>query len=295
VTDATIKRFIDQGKPADFDQLAIDLVARQLEERVVGCESSWSSLSPDHLESWQAIPPIPTSTHGPTVYPTGDDESIALVMQACWRTLAPPAESPILLLAPTDATTTAGALALATYQATAGLGLTHPFAERRIDTSAVRSWLAARQRSGHPATIVATVELVGRLLRFLERRRLRFRLPAGSQLITIESSTETVEAPPTPSPSMVERLGLEPADTRRLIIVSTLTTPLLTRRGSDSTPILVAPGHWVRYRLIRGTSGPEDEVDRLAIMDLATTRLPCCQEIELRAVTGDEGGLVLQD
>jgi hypothetical protein len=167
-------------------------------------------------------------------------------------------------------------------------------ADNRVDTSTVRSWLAARQRGGRPATIVATLELLGRLLRFLDRHRLRFRLPAGSTLMTIEPLREAAEAPRTQWPSVAEHLGLAPPDTRRLVIVPTLTTPLPVKPRSDGSLILMAPGHWLRCRLSRGENPFASKAHRVVIMDLATTQLPACQEIDLEPVARGDRGLVLQ-
>jgi hypothetical protein len=288
VSDAIISRFIDQQERADFDQLATQLIARQVEEGVAGCELAWSELSRGDIGDWRAVPPIRSSILPRPASPTADSKLVSSAMRAFWQTLAPAPGMPILLLAASESGSTAGSLAVAIQQAAPERELLNPAASGKIDTLAVRSWLAARQRGGKPATIVATAEMSGRLSRFIERRRLVFRLPTGSRLFVI-GTLNAQKGGSTEPPHLVDLLGLMPESTWHIVIAPTLTTPLKIALVHREIRTLVAPPHWVRYRLAE---------HRLVIMDLATTRFPACQEIGLKATPAESsnpsGGLIVQ-
>ncbi len=142
---------------------------------------------------------------------------------------------------------------LATRGDDAGL---RPIKPRGVDPVVTRSWLAARQRDRRPALLVGPVEGYDGLLSPIERRGLKFRLPAGSSALVIRgpdaSRTGRLR------PRLTASLGLA---RERLWLgweAEGVATPFLARWKAQAR--FDVP-HWVRVEV--GADG------RLVVTDLA--------------------------
>jgi hypothetical protein len=286
VNETVISRFIDQPESTDFDHLAREVAARQLQNGIVSSDLAGAELSTKELDSWVSVPAIPAKRTGEVGTLPANEGLMDYVLGAYWRLLAPAPGIPLLLLATSHNGPAADGLRRAVEHESSPGDLTHPVTDDKVDNLSVRSWLAGRQRGGQPAALVVSGPLIGRLANFLERRRLIFRLPSGSQLITVDSSAAHMKTSETTS--LVDRLGLPAGAVRHIVTLPSLTTPLQIVPGHETSELhLAPPPHWARYRL---------DSDELAMIDLATTELPACQLTGLRATrVGDDGeSLVLQ-
>lgn len=129
---------------------------------------------------------------------------------------------------------------------------------KRLDLTALRSWLNARQRASAPGLILATTLAFDDLLAGLERLGLRFQLPAGS--ILFETGGAKGRERETDREGLLrragERLGLPPAAVVTEYGMTELTSQcyspyLLWQRAPDpSQPPLLVPPPWVRVRIL---------------------------------------------
>ena len=156
----------------------------------------------------------------------------------------------------------------------AGEGSKIAIGRRGVDAPALRSWLAARQRSGEPALVLATALSLHQALQALDRLGLRFRLPLGSVIFEtggfktrkhdLERSdllkkVETTLA--VPQSAVVREFGM-----------TELTSQAYTRAllGGDND-LFVCP-HWMRVRILDPETleeMPAGADGMIALLDLA--------------------------
>lgn len=267
--------FIRNGSDTDFDRVASSVLIHQL-VTIEPRPEIWQGEIAAALNGWQAVPPVPANTLTESMLPPAEEELRHTVQRAVWRTLAPPPGRPVLLLASTGNAPPVSEVASAVSRSVAPEDLSHPIERDRVDSLAVRSWLAARQRAGTPATVIASMPLAERLAAFLERRRLIFRLPSGSRLILLGGADALEDRVPT---ALAASLGLTAGACSFLVALPSLTTPLRFTTDGDGRRVLQNSGHWIRYR---------EDAGRLVVTDLATTRQPALQLTELAvAPNGD--------
>jgi hypothetical protein len=148
------------------------------------------------------------------------------------------------------------------------------FGNRGLDAAKARSFLAARQRDGHPTLILTTAFALASLLDALERLDLRFRLPAGSTVFetggykgrTREVSRKELLA------RLFERLAVPASAVVREYGTTELTSQVYTSTLSGGHPDLFVPPHWMRFRILDPATlveQPEGEDGLIAIFDLA--------------------------
>ncbi len=240
---------IRSGSRAEFENLAAELIGRQR--------------SPDNRVSWRKLEPEPPNTTRPRAEPA--------LLRAALDLQLPPAPASglrVLLVAPADNTAadTTGRDALIET-----VSEIHPLEELNppgaaTDLVALRSWLGSRQRDGRPLEFVATSAGLARALAFLERRRLRFRLPAESRLWLLVAGRPRLNQDPADEsdwwPAAQERLGLAPERIRRLLYRSE-GSALVERpsAGADGRGVFPLP-HWMAA--VETSSG-------IALLDLVRT------------------------
>jgi hypothetical protein len=147
------------------------------------------------------------------------------------------------------------------------------FGPRGVDVTRARSWLAARQREGRPALVLATSFALAQLLEALEKRFLHFRLAPGSVVFDTggykgrheELSRETLLA------KVETWLGVPPEQVVREYGMTELTSQCYTGNltGGDGETFL-AP-HWLRPRVLHPETlaeQPAGEPGLLALFDL---------------------------
>ncbi len=275
--EAAIEGFVRQPESGDFDDLARRLFALQV-ERLPTCRrlAAAAGVAPESLADWRRFPLAEAS---PTLAGDADGTAERLLRAALDVTLAarclaglerPPA---LVLLA----------------RGPAGEREPDPLARRLLSRHAgpgslvargagaeARSWLAARQRAGRPGLMVCTTGALAELVDYLERRRLRFRLPPGSV------ASATGEPPPgLPWPEVRaaagERLSLPAERLVRGYAPAGVASRFDTATISGGDPDLFLAPHWTRVRVLEAATGrelPDGEAGRLAILDLATVASP---------------------
>jgi hypothetical protein len=148
------------------------------------------------------------------------------------------------------------------------------FGGRGVEPAAARSWLAARQREGRPALLLATSLALADLLEALDRYDLRFRMPAGSTLFdTGGTKGRRREVTRAELLARVEdRLGIPPPAVVREYGMTELTSQCYTRVLAGGDPEIFFPPHWVRVRILDPLSLAElsaGEIGLVALFDLA--------------------------
>lgn len=143
-----------------------------------------------------------------------------------------------------------------------------------LDGRGARSFLSARQRDGRPTILLSTTLALDALISFLERQRLRFRLPAGSVLW--ETGGAKGRARDIDRVGLLERaevlLGVPPDRHVEEYGMAELTSQAYTRTLSGGAPGVFHFPHWVRVRALDPETLKElapGEVGVLAIFDLA--------------------------
>lgn len=148
------------------------------------------------------------------------------------------------------------------------------FGSGGVEVGRARSFLAARQRDGRPTLVLATAFALSELLQALERRRLRFRLPAGSLVFetggykgrTRELAGEELLA------RLAERLDIAAEAVVREYGMTELTSQFYTRVLAGGDPALFVPSHWTRVRILDPetlTEAAAGSVGLIGIFDLA--------------------------
>ncbi|MGH9381998.1 MAG: hypothetical protein ACRD2Z_15490 [Thermoanaerobaculia bacterium] len=148
------------------------------------------------------------------------------------------------------------------------------FGPRGVELVPARTWLGAAQRHRRPTLVVATGFSLLQLLEVLERRDLRFRLPAGSALFetggtkgrTREVSREELLR------RVAERLALPADRVVREYGMTELTSQFYTGALAGGDPDLFLAPHWVRVRILDPATLEEAQPGRtglIAVLDLA--------------------------
>ncbi len=208
-SDALAKRvakFVEDPNADDFGALALALFSEVYaddESYRAACDRQGAS--PGRVNSWREIPASPAAPLGPG---TELQESAArrVLAGAMIGDLTRP---PVLLTVPEGADGDLREPCASISADVSGEGSADCAPDGRVDVGAARSWLAARQRDGRPAVLVATAAAADRILSTLERQDLLFQLAYGSRAIV------TTAAPDDPSEAelakrFAARLSLAP-------------------------------------------------------------------------------------
>ena len=297
-----IARFVADPATASFEELSLEAFAFQF-ERIEPyrrlCEAHQTV--PETVEQWPDVPLVPAlafksldlaaappqetfrssgtsgsprSVHGhgfPDLYRATIDASFG---PACLGSLSRP---PMLSLIPSRSQAPDSSLSfmidhlLANYGAPSSLTA---FGNRGLDATQARSFLAARQRDGHPTLILTTAFALATLLDALERLDLRFRLPAGSTVFETggyKGRTREVSRHELLT-RLSERLGVPSSSVVREYGMTELTSQVYTNTLSGGDPDLFVPPHWMRFRILEPTTLVEQTAGReglIAVFDLA--------------------------
>ena len=143
-----------------------------------------------------------------------------------------------------------------------------------VDGRALRSWLAARQRDGRPALVLATAFSLVEAIESLERLGLRFRLPVGSLLFeTGGYKGRGRELTPVELEGrLADALGIPPKRIVREYGMTELTSQLYTPTLTGGPTYLYQTPHWVRTRCLDPETMAEAEpgaIGLVTILDLA--------------------------
>ena len=155
-----------------------------------------------------------------------------------------------------------------------GPGSAWAFTARGLDARAARSWVAARQRDGRPALVLATALALDGWLGSLERQELRFRLPAGSAVFETggfkgrerEVNRDDLAA------RLHDRLAVGADRVVSEYGMTELTSQLYTETLTGGDPGLFVAPHWVRVRVLDPETLAEALAGRpglIAVFDLA--------------------------
>jgi hypothetical protein len=296
-----IARFIAAPDDTAFEELALATFAFQYRE-IAPYRSLCEALgaSPDTVTDWRQIPAVPTlafktlrlcageplevfrssgtggerSVHHhpfPELYRQAVDASFP---HFCLPHLDAP---PMLALVPERGQLPDSSLAFMVdhvLRRWGGDGSGYAFGPRGIDFAAARSWLSARQRGGRPVLLLATSFALAQLLETLERRGLRFRLPAGSVLFDTGgfkgkhrevARSELLEA-------AGDRLGILPGQVVREYGMTELSSQCYTPNLVGGNPERFVGPPWVRVRCLDPETLEEaapGEAGLLAVLDLA--------------------------
>jgi hypothetical protein len=150
---------------------------------------------------------------------------------------------------------------------------TTAFGPRGVDVTRARSWLAARQREGRPALVLATSFALAQLLEALEKRFLHFRLAPGSVVFdTGGYKGRHRELGRAEQLQRVETwLGVPPEQVVREYGMTELTSQCYTGNLSGGDPELFVAPHWLRWRVLHPETlaeQPAGEPGLLALFDL---------------------------
>jgi hypothetical protein len=285
--DDSIRRYLRHPRPETFDRLASELLLSQASDR--GGDAAPSVGRRDtHEPSWRTANParrddLPSGHESPA-----DDPTLHEVVRAHWSALSRPTAAPLLLLL-SARTALERRLRSVILEAEEGADILEGTRDGRLDSLRVRSWLGARQRGARPALIVTTNALCERLILDLQRKRLRFRLPVGSGLYRLCSLEELRDGEAPRPADVTSAIGVPPERQAFLVEVPSLASMIEVRMDSAGAFRLASPAPWIRYRLLDdATADPRPGAARLAIFDLATTRLPALQDIEWPAEQLDD-------
>jgi hypothetical protein len=299
---ARIERFIATGVGA-FDELALELFRHQyrsLDFFRTLCDARGQT--PDRVRHWRETPLAEWGLSGDR---GGLPSSPSLLAHTIAATLArsdlePSPDARLLFLAPPAELGTASLLVLAEKLA----ALVKPddratgTDERGLKESEVRSWLAARQRDQRPTLLATTPERLVQLVDYLERRRLRFRLPAATRVIELSRDTSGPAFAPRPGDAeLATLLGLAPENRVRYVNWPSLASLFRLELHSTHGPIAVPPP-WTRIRVVDTGSLkelPAEQPGDLAVFDLATQALPAQQLLGLRVRVVASGFQPVQD
>lgn len=206
-----VERFIGDPSEDDLDGLALAAFSLQF-EHIEGYRRFCvgRQATPESVQRWQDIPMIPTPAFKSTVFCVGPPVEVFrssgttvggersahhhpfpdLYRRSIDATFPnfcrigsdlPPMLSliPSRLQAPDSSLSFMIDHVLSNF---AGSGTLHAIGRRGVEAGPVRSWLAARQRGGRPALILATALSLHQCLDSIDRLGLRFRLPAGTAI-----------------------------------------------------------------------------------------------------------------
>jgi len=263
-------------------------------------------VTPDSIESWQQMPPIPTRAFAELELSTAEPQE---VFRSSGTTSGDRSTHyhpfPGIYRAVIDATFPAHCLAHLDGAHVRGLDIlslipsretlpdsslgfmadhilerygseqsTTLFGPSGVDVRGARSWLGARQRAGRPILLLAASFALVDLLDGLERLGLRFRLPPGSVLFDTggtKGKSRAIEREDLIG-RVGEELGVPPSHIVREYGMTELTSHFYTQvlRGGDSNRFYPHP--WTRVRTLDPATLDETapgEPGLLAILDLA--------------------------
>jgi hypothetical protein len=288
---ARIERFITAGSGA-FDELALELFRHQYRSLAFFralCDER--GRTPDRVRHWKEAPLAAWGRSGDRAREPSSPILLADTMAAtlALADLEPSPDTRLLSLASsTEVGTTslallAGKLTEMVRPENRGDGSE----KRRLKGAQVRSWLAARQRDQRPTLVSTTPERLLQLVDYLEKRRLRFRLPPATRVVELsrDTSGSAFEASRPGEAELATLLGLAPEARVRYVSWPSLASPF--RLESHAAHGLIAvPPPWARIRVVDPTSLeelPAGQPGDLAVVDLATQALPAQQLLGLRA------------
>jgi hypothetical protein len=300
-----ISRFVAAPEGQGFEELALAAFVFQ-HERIPAyrrlCEAHGAS--PASVDDWRAVPAVPalafktlalhaaeplevfrssgTTTSGaaPSVhyhpYPDLYREAIECSFpRFCLPGLRTPA--PALSLVPDRQQAPDSSLAFMLAHVLDRWGAADSctaFSTRGVEVPRARSWLAARQREGRPALLLATSFALAQLLDALERRFLHFRLAPGS--VVFETGGYKGRHQELARPELLARveawLGVPPGQVVREYGMTELTSQCYTGVMLGGDPDLFLLPHWMRARVVNPVTfeeQPEGQPGLLALFDLA--------------------------
>ncbi len=266
-----IIEFVRNAEAGDFGELALELFSEQY-GRLAGYREACvrQGVTPETLSAWREIPMGAAPASGSIEL---EAHVIATALPELFRS------GPLSLIVgsgpedPETAGTGVGALLeiLSSHAPEGSFVSRNP----KLDTRALRSWLGERQRDRRPVRLIGSAAGYERLLEFLDRRGLKFRLPPGSvahRLIASQATGSTLGAA-----SLNDRLGLSPE-----------ACPLILCQ-SGATPFLENPGGSGRFRLPHWVRAVAYGADRPTLLDLASLDAPAHRKAPgLNALEGGE-------
>ena len=149
----------------------------------------------------------------------------------------------------------------------------YAFGPRGVDVTRARSWLAARQREGRPAMVLATSFALAQLLEAQERRFLHFRLAPGS--VVFDTGGYKGRHQELTRDELLQRietwLGVPPEQVVREYGMTELTSQAYTYNLGGGDPEVFLTPHWLRARVLHPETlaeQPAGEPGLLALFDL---------------------------
>ena len=275
-----IARFIADPAAGDFNRLAIEVFRFQY-DRILPfrqlCEAR--QCRPEAVTDWRSIPAVPTLAFKTLALSTDDPQETfrssgtrgarsvhrnpypqlyrdavdASFPTACLRGL--PSRPAVLGLVPDREQAPDSSLAFMIDHVITRWGGDESlvgFGPRGVDVPAARSWIATRQRQGTGCLIAGTSFALASLLEALERRHLRFRLPAGSVVfdtggfkghtdaLTADDLTDRIES----------SLGLPPERVVREYGMTELSSQAYTGALTGSRSDAFQVPHWMRVQAL---------------------------------------------
>lgn len=255
-----------------YEQQAQDLLAHQ---RAIGLAQP-SGRAPDHPlaghRAYRPLPPLASVIRSPA--PDLDALAASLV-----RHLAPRFARPLLALTPTGEEILARAVSTAAVEISPS-----PLEASSAALRQARSWLAGRQRSGTPSTILAPAW--GALTAYLERLRLRFRLAPDSCLVWLGELEDLERDGPRLPERALSLVGVESESIEVFLDLRTVASPIRLQPESSPGRWRALPLPWTALEVVDDQGLPATS-GRLAVFDLATRHQPAYQLTALRAALAD--------
>lgn len=297
-----VRRFITDPQAEDFDTLATAAFRWQCERsEPLRRLCAQRGVDPASLSDWRRIPLVParafktvelgtrkaqgtfrssgTTQPERSVHPHGFLDLYRQVIEATFPTacLPGPAPVPMLSLIPPCRQAPDSSLSFMVDHIVMRYGdpdSATAFGSRGLELVAARNWLGAAQRHRRPAVVLATGISLLQLLEALERRDLRFRLPAGSVLFeTGGTKGKTREiARDELLRRVTDRLALPADRVVREYGMTELTSHFYTAALAGGDPDLFRPPLWTRVRILNPATleeAPLGATGLIAVLDLA--------------------------
>lgn len=303
-----IVRFVEDPESGDLGTLARAAFAHQYEHvEPLRRLCRERGVEPEGLDDPLRIPPVPTAAFKSLdLSVAGADEEVPLTFRSsgtrggeearsvhrhpypdlyratvdrAFPAFCPLADDrpPILSLVPSRETAPDSSLAFMVDRVTSRFGgeaSAYAFGSRGVDGRTLRSWVAARQRDGRPALILATAFALADALDALDRMGLRFRLPGGSAVMeTGGFKGHRREEPREDLHQRLEQvLGVPAVQVLGEYGMTELTSQLYTANLVGGAADLYTAPHWVRVRVVDPETLEEQEDGEeglVAVLDLA--------------------------
>lgn len=295
-----IAAFIRGEQEASFSALALELFRAQWQRhgrfREL-CEARGAS--PDTVLEWRSVPPLAAAELGGQDPGEGQEpDRCALARLAAERSFPTGftqglGRPPLLSLAPPDGGPGGGARlaqwALAAWAAPDSLTAA---ARRGVEVAKARSFLGARQRDRRPTVVLGTTTALRQLLAALDRRGLRFRLPAGSRVIAADGDgqpdSELLAA-------LAESLAVPAESVLREYAPPGTPTRFYAGHGRRGEPLPFAPPPWARARVVAPDTlaeRPAGDEGLIALFDLASAAPPAHRLTGDQGITAEDGFLL---